>query len=322
MNTFVGRGDYRFRVDRAWGAIPEGWQLGDVAGVAVDSKDRVYLFSRSAHPMVVLDRDGSFLRSWGEDLFTKPHAVHIGPDDTIYCTDNGDHTVRQCTLDGRVLLTIGVPGAPAPRMSGRPFCECTHTANAPNGDIYVSDGYGNACVHKFDPAGKHLFSWGEPGTRPGQFNLPHNIACDEDGYVYVADRENHRIQVFDGKGRYETQWNNLHRPSGIVLAKGACPYCCVGEVGPYMSINRGVRNLGPRISIVSLKGELLADLGTTPAAGAAPGQFLSPHGLAVDSHGDLYVGEVGVTAWPSLFPGETAPAGLRCMQKLVRASET
>ena len=321
MPNFVGSGDFFYRVDSEWGDNTPGWHLGDVAGVAVDRDDHVYVFSRSAHPMVVFDCDGRFLRSWGEDLFRKPHAVHIGPDDCIYCTDNGDHSVRKCSFDGKVLLTLGVPGQPAPRMSGRFFCECTHTANAPNGDIYVSDGYGNARIHKFAPDGRHLFSWGEPGSRPGQFNLPHNIACDDDGRVYVADRENHRIQVFDGNGRYETQFNNLHRPSGMFLSKGSCPLCYAGEIGPYMNVNRGVNNLGPRISILSNKGEFLAELATTPSAGTGPGQFLSPHGLAVDSHDDLYVGDVGVTAWPSLFPGEVAPPGLRCLQKLVRVQK-
>jgi hypothetical protein len=318
MDTILGDGDHRYRVDKDWGRIPEDWSLGDVAGLGVDSKDRVYVFSRSDHPMIVLDREGNLLDEWGVGTFTAPHAVHVGPDDAIYCTDASDHTVRKCSPTGKVLLTLGIPGSPAARLSGLPFCKCTHTALSPAGDIYVSDGYGNARVHKFSPNGEHLFSWGEPGTKPGQFNLPHNICCDDDGWVYVADRENHRIQVFDGNGRYETQWNNLHRPSGICIVNGKCPFCYVGEVGPYMQVNRGVPNLGPRISILSRTGELLAQLNTNPAAGTDAGQFLSPHGIAVDSLGDLYIGEVGVTAWPSLFPGKPAPPRLRCLQKLVK----
>src|SRR5204863_269186 len=100
---------------------------------------------------------------------------------------------------------------------GEPFHRCTHTALSPKGEIYVSDGYGNARVHKYSPAGKLLFSWGEPGTDPGQFNIVHNICTDADGWVYVADRENHRVQVFDGNGKYQAQWNNLHRPCGICM---------------------------------------------------------------------------------------------------------
>ena len=96
-------------------------------------------------------------------------------------------------------MTIGTPGKPAPAFSGDPFNRCTHTALSPKGEIYVSDGYQNARVHKYAPDGKLLLSWGEPGTAPGEFNLVHNIACDDDGWVYVADRENHRVQVFDAQ---------------------------------------------------------------------------------------------------------------------------
>ena len=205
MTIIVGEGDYRYEVIENWGTLPDGWHYGEVAAVGVDSKDNVYVFARSEHPMMVFDREGNFLRSWGEGLFRRPHGVHLAPDDTIYCTDDGDHTVRRLTLEGTLLLEIGVPGEPAPMYGGDPFNRCTHTALSPEGDIYVADGYGNARVHKYSPDGKLLFSWGEPGTDPGKFNIVHNICCDADGWVYVADRENHRVQVFDGNGKYETQ---------------------------------------------------------------------------------------------------------------------
>ena len=121
-------------------------------------------------------------------------------DDTIWLTDDGDSSVKQCTLDGKLLMTLGIPGRPSPYMSGLPFHRCTHTALSPKGEIFVSDGYGNSAVHKFSPDGKLLKSWGGPGTDPGEFNIVHNIVCDDAGWVYVADRENHRVQVFDGKG--------------------------------------------------------------------------------------------------------------------------
>ena len=117
--------------------------------------------------MVVLNRDGSFIRSWGEGLFRRAHGLHIDADDNLYCTDDGDHTVRKCSTDGKVLLTIGIPDKPAPYMSGEPFNRCTHTALSPKGEIYVSDGYGNACVHKYTPDGKLMKTWGEPGSDPG-----------------------------------------------------------------------------------------------------------------------------------------------------------
>ena len=176
MPAILGSGEHRYRVVENWAKLPDGWSLTDAASVAVDSKDRIYVFNRGDHPMVVLDREGNFIRSWGEGLFNRAHGLHIDADDHLYCTDDGDHTVRKCTHDGKVLLTIGIPNKPAPFMSGEPFHRCTHTALSPKGEIYVSDGYGNACVHKYSPDGKLLKTWGKPGTDPGQFNIVHNIA--------------------------------------------------------------------------------------------------------------------------------------------------
>ncbi len=317
--TILGEGRFRYRVERNWAKLPPGWTLHEVAGVAVAPDGKVYVFNRGPHPMLVFDRDGALLRNWGEDVFKHPHGVDIGPDGAIWCTDDGDHTVRKMSPDGRVLLQIGVPGRAAPFMAGAPFNRCTHTALSPQGDIYVSDGYGNAAIHQYAPDGRWLRSWGRPGSGAGEFNLPHNIACDADGWVYVADRENHRIQVFDGAGRYETQWNNLHRPSAFCLAGGACPCCLVGEIGPYLSVNRHTPNLGPRISILDRRGKLIGRLGRIEdPAGVAPRQFLSPHGIAMDARGDIYIAEVGVAAWPSLFPDRPMPTDFSALQKLVR----
>jgi len=320
MGKTLGGGDWVFEPVENWPRLPEEIgiaDLGDVAGLAVDAQDRVYMFNRGKHPVIVLDREGKVLRTWGHGLFSNPHAAHIGPDETIYLTDNGDHTVRKFSLDGKLLLQIGTPNTPAEFMCGKPFCRCTHTALSPEGDIYVSDGYGNACVHKFAPDGRHLFSWGHSGTGPGEFNLPHNICCDAEGLVYVADRENHRIQVFDGKGRYIRQVNNLHRPCGLAIFGGHSPSFLVGELGPYQPVNRATPNIGPRLSIMGNDGTLLARLGG-PKAGRAPGEFLAPHSVALDSRGDLYVGEVAATDWASLYPGEPMPNPLRRVQKFAR----
>ena len=314
MTVIMGTGPYTYQLEEGWGKLPDGWSFLDVAAVGVDGRDQVYAFNRGEHPMIVFDRGGNFLRSWGEGLFKRPHGVHMGPDDTIYCTDEGDHTVRKCTLDGKVLLQIGVPGKPAPHMSGEPFHRCTHTALSRRGDVYVSDGYGNARVHKYSPDGKLLMSWGEPGTDTGQFNLVHNICCDADGWVYVADRENHRVQVFDGNGAYETQWNNLHRPCGLFMEAGRKPICYIGELGPGLAVNMRTPNLGARVRIVTNEGKLLARLGAS-IPGHGPGQFMSPHGLSVDSHGDIYVGEVSFTSWPRYHPETPPPADLRTLQK-------
>ena len=316
-DVILGEGAFRYRVNRDWAKLPDGWTFHEVAAVGVDQNDNVFVFNRGKEPMIVFDRQGNFLRSWGADIFSHAHGIHMAPDGTIYCTDDGDHTVRQVTTEGRVLMQLGVPGKESPFMSGQPFNRCTHTALSPSGDLYVSDGYGNARVHKYSPDGKLLLSWGRPGSGPGEFNLPHNIVCDPDGWVYVADRESHRIQVFDGNGKYETQWNNLHRPSGMCMTFGRCPLCYVGEIGPYMPVNRHYPNLGPRVSILDGKGNVLTRLGRTDdATGQEPGQFMSPHGIAVDSHGDIYVGEVVASSWPSAFPGKPRPPNLKSLQKL------
>ena len=312
----LGTGTYTYEVTENWAKLPDGWSFKEVAAVAVDAHDNVYAFNRGDHPMMVFDRNGNFLRSWGEGLFPRAHGLTLAPDDTLFCTDDGDHTVRKCTLDGNVLFTLGISGKPAPFMSGNPFNRCTHVAIDPrNGDFYVSDGYGNARVHKYSPEGQRLFSWGESGTDPGQFNIAHNIATDKDGWVYVADRENHRIQVFDANGKFETQWVNMARPSGLYIDQ-ASETTYIGEIGSAIGANAEARQLGSRVSIYNTKGELLARLGDQPP-GEAPGQFISPHGISIDSYGDIYVGEV---SWTNTGQHLNPPRELRSLQKLVRKS--
>jgi streptogramin lyase len=171
----VGSGAYIYEPVENWAKLPPGWSFKEIGGVGVDRHDNVFVFNRGEHPMIVFDCNGNFLRSFGEGMFPRAHGVFMAPDDTIWLTDDGDHTVRQCTLEGKVLLTLGISGKPAPFMSGEPFHRCTHTAMSPQGDIYVSDGYGNSRVHKYAPNGKLLLSWGGPGTDPGEFNIAHNI---------------------------------------------------------------------------------------------------------------------------------------------------
>jgi len=312
----LGSGKHRYRVVENWAKLPEGWEFKDVAAVAVDSKDRVYCFNRGEHPMMVFDREGNFLRSWGEGTFPRAHGLHIDANDILYCTDDGGHVVRKCTTEGKVLLELGVPGQATPYMSGKPFHRCTHTALSPRGEIYVSDGYGNARVHKYSPDGKLIKSWGEPGTDPGQFNIVHNIVTDADGWVYVADRENHRVQVFDGNGKYQTQWVNMHRPCALYCCRGKKPQFVIGELGPSMNVNRQHPNIGPRLTFVDGQGKTLARLGGENGPGLEPGKFIAPHGLALDSRGDIYVGEVSYTEFPRLFPEQKIAWRMRSLQKL------
>jgi DNA-binding beta-propeller fold protein YncE len=246
-------------------------------------------------------------------VFKRAHGATIGADDTIFLTDDGDHTVRKCTLDGKILLTIGVPGSCSNYQCGEPFNRCTHVAFSPKGEIYVSDGYGNSRVHKYSPDGKLLLSWGESGSDPGQFNIVHNVVTDRDGWVYVADRENNRVQVFDGSGKYETQWNNMHRPCALYMdVTKNDPICFVGELGPGLGVNKDAPNLGNRVDIYDKTGKRLARLGDIHA-GEKPGQFIAPHGIAIDSRGDIYVGEV---SWTIMGQHLKPPRELRSLQKL------
>ena len=309
----VGSGAFCYRMAEGWGRLPDGWEFKDVAAVGVDRDDRVYVFNRGAHPMIVFDRAGNFLRSWGEGTFARPHGLTSHPTATSTAPTTAT-TVRKCTPEGKVLLTIGIPGKPAPYFSGEPFHRCTHTALSPTGDIYVSDGYGNARVHKYDANGRHLMSWGEPGSDPGQFNLVHNLVADAAGWVYVADRENHRVQVFDGNGKYEAQWNNLHRPCGLCLGNEASPLYYIGELGPMLD-SRAFPTLAAAVMPTTKQDSRprLA-IGRRPGAG----QFVAPHGLAVDSHGDIYVGEVSYTAWSAVFPNVPKPQRIRTLQKFTK----
>jgi DNA-binding beta-propeller fold protein YncE len=305
----------KYRPVVGWGQLPEGWSFVEATSVAVDADDHVVVFNRGPHPVIVFDREGRVLRAWGEGQFRRPHGITIGPDGTYWLTDDLHHTVRQYTPEGRLLLTIGDPDRPAPLHSGEPFNRPTHVALCPKtGDIYISDGYGNSRVHKYDPRGRHLFSWGEPGTDPGCFNLPHNIATDAEGWVYVADRENHRVQVFDPRGHYEAQINNLHRPCGLACDRRNGGLLYVGELPTHLAVNKDVPNLGARVSILTLKGDLVARLGG-PFPGERPGEFVAPHACALDSRGDLYVAEV---SWTAQGSKENPPREIRSLQKFER----
>jgi DNA-binding beta-propeller fold protein YncE len=307
----------RHRVVEGWGKLPDGFRFVEATAVAVDSRDQVFVYNRGDHPVMVFDREGRFLRSWGEGQTSRAHGITIGPDDAVWLTDDGNHTIRKYTPEGELLLTIGDPDKPSAAHGGKPFNRPTHVALHPRtGEIFVSDGYGNSRVHKYDPAGRLLLSWGEPGTEPGCFNIPHNIATDADGLVYVADRENHRVQVFDDRGHFQTQLVNLHRPCGLYAERGHGGRLYVGELPTHLAVNAAVPNLGARVSVLTLKGDLLGRFGG-PFAGEQPGEFVAPHGVALDSRGDVYVAEVPYTAKGR---HESPPRELRSLQKFALVS--
>jgi hypothetical protein len=325
-NLGPGRETIEYEAVEGWGKLPEGWEYHDVTGLGTDSEDRVYAFTRSPHPVIVFDREGRFLGSWGEGVIRRAHGLTVTDDDMVWLTDEGDHTVRKYTLDGGLLQTLGTPGQPSDsgysgpsgpgcllkiRRGGGPFHRPTKAAVAPSGDVYVTDGYGNAQVHRFSAAGALLQSWGEPGEGPGQFMLPHGLLVHPDGRVFVCDRENNRIQIFSPTGEFLTAWTDLMRPSGIALHGDLVfvgeLYAAKGEVD---MVGRTMSETRPsQVTVRDLAGKVLARWGGPDPF--APGGFTSAHELCVDSRGDLYVGEIDRQAG-------TRPGRHRGIQKFVR----
>ena len=306
--TCVGQGAFTFEPFPAWELLPAGWKFVEAVGVATDSRDRVFVFNRGEHPLIVFDRDGKFLDAWGEGQFVRPHGIWIGPDDSVVLTDDLDHTVRKYTPQGELLWQLGTRGLGSQTgvresdyrtitHGGLPFNQPTNLALARDGSVYISDGYGNARVHKFTADGDWLLSWGEPGTGPGQFNLPHGIGIDSQNRVLVADRENSRIQFFSPEGEYLSEWTDVLRPCEVFI--DLQDNVLVAELGrragvfPWMTPDLSVS--GGRISIFNRDGLLLSRFGGGEQPGT-PGDFFAPHDLWVDARGDLYVAEVNWSA--------------------------
>ncbi|MGE0824336.1 MAG: peptidyl-alpha-hydroxyglycine alpha-amidating lyase family protein [Candidatus Binatia bacterium] len=276
MST-VGQGQYEYEVVERWGTLPTGWTFGAVSAIAVDSQDRVYAFQRKDPPVLVFDREGNFLQAWGSQAIRDPHGIYIGRDDIVYLTDRDDHVALKFTLDGRPLSVLGErgkhsdtgceeDGALVPRAAG-PFNKPTEMVVAPSGDLYVTDGYRNSRVHRFSPDGRLIESWGTPGkSAPAEFHLPHSLWIDGQGTIYVCDRENNRIQVFDASGQYRAQWTDIHRPTDIYMDGSNIVY---------------VSDLKPTVTVMNTQGHVIA-------------RWDSPmgHGLWVDSRGDIYLADV------------------------------
>ena len=329
MEQELGRD--RYRVVEGFFQRPRGWTFTEVADVAVDADDNVYVFNRGEHPVMVFDRNGAFLDAWGEigseHYFTFPHGLTVGPDGFVYTADSRDHSIRKYTKEGRPVLTLGSPHQNAVAFQGRPFNRPTHAAVASNGDVYVSDGYGNARIHVFDAKGTYKLGWGEPGHDPGQFNTVHSVFIDHANgdRVYAADRYNNRVQFFTPDGEYIGEWGGLRLPQSVRK----------GPNGEWV-----VAELSHRVTILDGDGRVLArwgdgvetddfetggvELALPGAPSRSPmvtgkvhhdpgaGMFCAPHGIAIDSAGSIYVAEAS-ESWIGLDRGD------RSIQKFVRA---
>ena len=266
-------GDSPYRVDRGFFKLPPDLKLGAVSGVATDPKGNVLLFHRGPRPILVFDAAGKFVRSFGDGLFESAHGLRVDGEGNVWATDNANHTVVKFDPAGKVLLTLGERGVAG--ADERHFDKPTDVAFAPNGDVYVSNGYGNSRVVKFDRAGKFLLAWGSKGDGEGQFNLPHAVRVDSKGRVLVADRENKRVQVFDADGKFLR-----YGPRGV------SPYGLFLTGDDTLFVADGVSN---QVLKLSQDGKQVAAWG---GGGREQGKFLLPHAICVGPDGAVYVTEI------------------------------
>ena len=277
--TRVGTGKYAYELTKDFAKLPAGESFGEITRVAIDSSDRFYVFQRKDPPVVVFDRDGNYLNSWGAHAIKDPHGLRI-VNDIVYLTDRKDSVAVIFTLDGKPLQVIGNRGVHSdtgcekagtlvPRAAG-PFNYPTEITPGPTGDLYVTDGYRNCRVHRFTRDGKFVMSWGQPGkTAPGDFHLPHVLVVAPDGKVYVGDRGNRRVQIFSADGEFLSMWTGMGGPNDLIRDKDGAFYIAEQKTED-----------GPNhVSIRDDAGTVLARW-----------EIRQAHGLGVDSHGDIYLG--------------------------------
>lgn len=299
---------YEHQLD--WARLPEGMRLVEVPSVSVSPDGTVYLFSRNLeNPVVVLSPAGELLRTWGAGTLTgRAHSVLAADDGFVYCVEDGANRVTKWTPAGELVMTIA---SEAPPFSGRPFNRPTGIAVAADGRLFISDGYANARIHRYAPSGVLERSWGRPGIAPGQFLLPHNLGLDGER-LYVADREAHRVQVFDLDGELVDIWSNrIHRPCGLAVGPDHNVY--VGEIRP-IDLLEAAEGVGPYVSVWDPAGTLLTRFGDG-REGQAAGQFIATHGIAVNAAGDVFVGE---TSWNARGRLLSPPRELRSISVLRR----
>ena len=264
-----------YTVVSSWPRLPSKWKFGQVAGVAADSKGRYYVYQRGeeAPPLLCFDRKGNLLQSWGEGEYGRPHMVKCDENDNVWLIDDGGHILYLYSPDGEVIKTLGMKS-----VSGEDethFNQPTDIAFGVDGGFYVSDGYGNTRVVRFDKNLKFLGQWGSEGSGYGEFLLPHGITTDSEGLVYVADRTNWRIEIFSPEGRFLRQWTHIGRMFAVVY--GADGYCYT------------VDGTHGRVTKLETSGKIVGFFGTP---GEGDGQLSTAHDVAVAPNGDVLVAQL------------------------------
>ena len=314
MNT---KKSIKYEAIEGWAKIPHGFWLREATSVAVDSNDNVYVFNRGNMPVIVLDQEGNVINYWGTDnsindtvirtdaygnslqfwetWFVRPHAITIDHEDNLWVVDDSGHQIHKMSKTGEFLLTLG-SGKPSKKQSGEMFNRPTHVVvSKTTGEIFISDGYGNSRIHRFDSEGNHILSFGESGTERGKFNLPHNIALIDDDEIIVCDRENNRVQIFSVDGEYKREWMAHKAVAVEVTGSGDNTKIYVAEQGP-APVQRGVANIGNCVRIYNKNGNQILRFGDEHF-GENFDQFLWPHSLAIDSKENIYIAEVSFTEW-------------------------
>lgn len=284
-----------------------GMALNCVPDAAVDSKGNIFAMVDGKTPILVFDKNGKYLYGWGEGLIGGCHGIYIDSEDFVYCADSGDHVVTKFTPEGKLLMTLGNRGVHSDsgsinanfktiKRGAGPFYAPSKVTVSPKGEIFVADGYGNSRIHRFSADGRLLKSWGEPGGEPGQFRVPHGVGVDRNDNVYVADRENNRVQIFDTEGNLKNIWDHIYRPDGLCVSKDLV---YVAELGHRMYVDNVLfepydNSPWSRVRVFDLEGVEKAVFGGPE--GWIAGNLFAAHSINVDHEGNIYVGEA---AWPA-----------------------
>jgi peptidylamidoglycolate lyase len=269
-----------YQVAAGWPDLPKGYNFGEASGVDVDKERNVWVFNRGHWPVMKFDRTGKMLQAWSEDTLRvrSAHGLRVGPEGNIWCVDVDGHVVIKLSPEGRVLMVLGNrQGNPGNNDARDAFNRPTNVGFLANGDFLVSDGYVNSRVVEFNPQGEYVRHWGVKGTGDGEFNLVHDVAVDSKGRIYVADRSNERIQVFDGSGKFTAKWTGIGSPWGIYYSpKDEAIFMCDGKYNRILKLN--------------LEGQVL---GILSSWGKAPGKLDYAHSIAVDpADSSLYTVEI------------------------------
>jgi streptogramin lyase len=282
-----------YKVDATWPKKPADWTWSDMSGVAVDRNDQVWIYTRAAPAVQVFSSDGTPLKAPPIE-HKRAHHIKFDPEGNVWVCDIGFHTVSKYTPDGKLLLRLGTPDKAGcdDKSMDRP----TDVAVTPAGDIFVSDGYGNNRVVHFDRNGKFVKDWGKKGSAPGEFDLPHAIGVCSKGRLYVADRNNARIQVFDQSGKFQEEWKSILVPWSIWVTRQDEIWTCGSS--PTLHVNEGgMTGIPPHDQVLarfSTAGKLL-ELWMPPKGKDGeekPGELNWVHAVAADSKGNLYCGDI------------------------------